>query len=426
MINRKIKITAAAFLTTAALCSCSNNIGHEENSKPEQTAAVTSAQQSSSADSTFINETTSRTSTVTDTDKTYICTSFKYEQLSGNEKNIYNTVCAGLSEHKETIELSTDITIDSFNRVYDAVLTTMETQMYCPTRTYQYSYTESDSNVSKIVPEYKYSADDTQRIHEEVEAAVSEVLSQVSSEMSQVDIVRLFHDYIINDCEYEDRVNTATDSEIEEMMHQSDYDNAYGVLVRHKGVCEGYARAFRYLCLRTGIECELVSGTSCGEGHMWNIVKLGSDWYHIDLTWDDPILYSGKSEHDNIRYNYFNLSDEKILTDHTIDSTYYQYPGADSDSANFFIYYGLYAQSAESADEIIKRELVKIYNNEERVIYIKAASEDVLSEIIQHLFEMNGLYDILSDIQDQADYLNDITQVVKAVDNENLILKIIL
>lgn len=60
-------------------------------------------------------------------------------------------------------------------------------------------------------------------------------------------------------------------------------------------VCEGYARAFKVLCDRSGIPCVLVDGdaksssTSAGEGHMWNYVQIeNGKWYAVDVTWNDP------------------------------------------------------------------------------------------------------------------------------------------
>ena len=59
-------------------------------------------------------------------------------------------------------------------------------------------------------------------------------------------------------------------------------------------VCEGYAKAFKYLCDNSdisGLECRLVTGT--GEGgagagpHMWNIVTLNGINYMVDVTWCD-------------------------------------------------------------------------------------------------------------------------------------------
>ena len=62
---------------------------------------------------------------------------------------------------------------------------------------------------------------------------------------------------------------------------------AYGALVEGSAICEGYAKAFKLLCNRAGIACEIVGGTVNGEAHMWNYVQIGGDYYLVDATFDD-------------------------------------------------------------------------------------------------------------------------------------------
>ena len=57
-------------------------------------------------------------------------------------------------------------------------------------------------------------------------------------------------------------------------------------------VCEGYSKAFKYLCdlsaFTDDITCSLVTGTMTGGtgagNHMWNIVAIGSSNYLVDVT----------------------------------------------------------------------------------------------------------------------------------------------
>ena len=55
-----------------------------------------------------------------------------------------------------------------------------------------------------------------------------------------------------------------------------------------KVVCEGYSKAFKYLCDKSSLACILVTGTMDGGkgagNHMWNIVKLGDKNYLVDVT----------------------------------------------------------------------------------------------------------------------------------------------
>ncbi len=53
-------------------------------------------------------------------------------------------------------------------------------------------------------------------------------------------------------------------------------------------VCEGYAKAFQYLCDLGGVDCYTVTGKMSGGtgagSHMWNIVRLGEISYLVDVT----------------------------------------------------------------------------------------------------------------------------------------------
>lgn len=50
------------------------------------------------------------------------------------------------------------------------------------------------------------------------------------------------------------------------------------------GVCVTYAKLTHILCNYFGIECTDVTGIA-GEGHQWNLVKIGGKWYNLDTTW---------------------------------------------------------------------------------------------------------------------------------------------
>jgi transglutaminase/protease-like cytokinesis protein 3 len=86
--------------------------------------------------------------------------------------------------------------------------------------------------------------------------------------------IKKIHDYLVNHVDYIDGGYTA-----------------YNALSDHGAVCEGYALAFYEMCKFAGVDCRVVTGTaygSRGEGnHAWNVVKSGSTWYNMDVTWDD-------------------------------------------------------------------------------------------------------------------------------------------
>ena len=82
-------------------------------------------------------------------------------------------------------------------------------------------------------------------------------------------------------------------------------------MIRHLAVCEGYTMAYRYLLGEAGMRSEEVISDKMN--HCWNYVQIGDCWYHVDVTWDDPVYQGRKSDDDRISHEYFLLSDARIL-----------------------------------------------------------------------------------------------------------------
>ena len=117
------------------------------------------------------------------------------------------------------------------------------------------------------------------------------------------------NNYIIDNCKYDDAAAQTENIEGNE-------NDAYGALVDGKAVCEGYARAFQLLCNKANIDCVLLSGTADSDNHAWNGVKIGGDWYQIDVTWDDvdDFIYDS--------HEYFNLTDSLMYEERTLSPKY--------------------------------------------------------------------------------------------------------
>lgn len=125
------------------------------------------------------------------------------------------------------------------------------------------------------------------------------------------------HNYLVNNCSYDYEGYTSG------RIPDSSY-KPYGALVLGKAVCQGYAEAMKLLCDLSGIECNVVYGTSNGSGswidHAWNQVKIGGSYYHLDPTFDDPISLNGGNI---LSYKYYNLTDSQMSKDHKWDTAAY-------------------------------------------------------------------------------------------------------
>lgn len=58
-------------------------------------------------------------------------------------------------------------------------------------------------------------------------------------------------------------------------------------LVDKKAVCRGYARIFRDACSMLGYEVICINGFDKNKnGHEWNQIKIGDNWFNCDITYD--------------------------------------------------------------------------------------------------------------------------------------------
>lgn len=121
-----------------------------------------------------------------------------------------------------------------------------------------------------------YTKDEINEINNKVDKILNE---NVNNNMPPKEKIRAIHDYIIDHTEY-DKLKY-------ENKNDDTYksNTAYGVLIEGYGTCNGYADAMEIFLDKMNIINYKISN----EEHIWNLVYLDGKWYHLDLTWDDPI-----------------------------------------------------------------------------------------------------------------------------------------
>lgn len=152
------------------------------------------------------------------------------------------------------------------------------------------------------------------------EEKLRDVLTESMSYDNDYDRLKYIHDLIVNETVY-------VDSEKYPYISRAD-----GPLVYGEALCEGYSAAFMYIAQSLGYECLCVYGTasnSHGESseHMWNMIKINEEWYHVDVTWDDPVASDGSPR---LRHKYFLVSEETVSENHSIEM-WAEYPKAEND-----------------------------------------------------------------------------------------------
>lgn len=135
------------------------------------------------------------------------------------------------------------------------------------------------------------------------------VKSEIQKGMSKKDKVKAVHNWMIRNVKYD--YERLLRGYIPHVSH-----TAKGALLKKIAVCDGYAHAFQMVMKKLNIPCRFVVGRSNNVGHAWNMVKLGGKWYHLDATFDDPIV-NGSNTNTKPYYTYFLKSSTVMKKSHS-------------------------------------------------------------------------------------------------------------
>ena len=155
-----------------------------------------------------------------------------------------------------------------------------------------------------------YTGDAAHRLEatQQLEEAVTAVLAEKPDTNDQYVTELYLHDRLTAGCTYD---QSAAEAGYESVPLAY---TAYGALVEGTAVCEGYAKAMQLLLERCGIDSVLVTGQSIenGEQHMWNLVTINGEPYHLDPTWNDT--------DDQLRHTFFNVTDQRLSQTHVVEN----------------------------------------------------------------------------------------------------------
>lgn len=261
---------------------------------------------------------------------------YYYQQLSDTAKKIYITIenniekikngedniplPASLNEIAKSNENGKELVAKEFQNAWDAFVTDKSEYFYLDSSkvclvskiTTRGSNTDYEffmgkgQNANYFTKEYN-SKEEVEDAIKKIEIAKNEILKNATG--NNYEKMLYIHDWIVDNVEYDTSDNPNN-------------SNIYGCLVNKTVICEGYARAYKYLLDELNIPCILVSGTAVDEKgnverHAWNYVYIKNNWYAVDTTWDDPIIVGIGKINESIKYKYFLKGKEYMDKDHT-------------------------------------------------------------------------------------------------------------
>ncbi len=184
------------------------------------------------------------------------------------------------------------LTLDEATTLYYGMLYT-EAEWFYVSSSFSYS-TGMNGNLSAFVIKYNCDTKQIAPRKAELEGCIDRLVSDLHADWTDAEKLLYFHDWLSTHCSYDLSYT---------------YGDAYAAMISGSAVCQGYALAMCLLARRIGIECYPI--VSDNLKHMWNVVKLGDDWYHLDVTFDDyaPDMI-GHAAHE-----YFLCSDAFMMED---------------------------------------------------------------------------------------------------------------
>ncbi len=157
-------------------------------------------------------------------------------------------------------------------------------------------------NTGKITVTIKkvYSDEQIDFINAYIDKFISE---NINSSMSNLDKIKVFHDYIINNTVYD------------ENGQNSHSYTAYNLITTGKSICGGYSDIMAIYLNKLGIKNYKITS----ENHIWNLVNLDDKWFHLDVTWDDPIASDGNQY---LIHNFFMITSEELFNLDKVEHNY--------------------------------------------------------------------------------------------------------
>lgn len=300
---------------------------------------------------------------------------YYFKQLTEEEQRVYRELLKGIRAREKEFYLTISDD-DSIDRSYHAVLKDHPEIFWVHNREKIYKTTYSDSDYCVFTPGYTYTDGEIDEIQTAMEQSFQEVRALIPEDASDYEKVRIVYTYVIDHTQYQ----TGEDDQ-----------SIAGVFWKKSAVCAGYAGAVQYLLERLDIPCIYVDGSTKGstEGHAWDIVKIGQEYYYVDATnGDQPDFLNGDAaqleEHKTIIYDYLCPFPEEYEKTYT-PSEELTVPACTAKDLDFYVLNQGYFEDYSWQDiyDYCKMRL----DNGVAVVRFKFGSQEAFSEACQELLD---------------------------------------
>lgn len=304
---------------------------------------------------------------------------YYFNQIPSELNEIYRELYERIKNYEDSADLYASVSTDNFWIAYYAVLADHPEFFWIDS-----SVQAKESSFTGKVIGYQLSTtvdiENRDFLRTQLEAAADECISRIDPDVSDYQKIKQVYEYLIDMVDYDGS--------------SPDNQNIQSALLNHRSVCAGYAKAFQYILHRMGMFCTYVTGSTVSGGdHGWNIVRIDGNYYHVDVTWGDPVFVNTQEASGTggaMNYNYLCCTDAELYKTH-IPKASVPLPECIDDSYNYYKRNNMYYEYFDY-DTIYNVLMNSVWSDESSVV-MKFGSAEAYETAKYEMFQNKMLSD---------------------------------
>lgn len=304
---------------------------------------------------------------------------YYYNNLPEGLHEIYREMYVHIMMNEDSGDIMSKVSADDFWKAYYAILADHPEIFWVGS-----SAQIKESGLTKEVVSYSFETtvptEARASMKENLEAAADGCIMQISADATDYQKIKYVYEYLIDTVEYS--------------SGSADSQNIQSALLYRASVCAGYSKAFQYILNRMGLFCTYVTGTiKDGGDHGWNMVRIGGNYYYVDVTWGDPV-FANRMDHidsgQTKNYNYLCCTEYDLFKTH-VPSDAIPLPSCTSDDYNYYKLNGFYYEYFDY-NTIYNALMQSVWNGNSSIV-LKFGSQEAYDSAKYELFEGSLLDD---------------------------------
>lgn len=315
-----------------------------------------------------------------------VSTRYFYHQLTPKEKRMFSRMYDGVCAFEERISFEEAYSMREFERSSQAL------QFDCPElialgEGYRY-WQRGDGSVNAVAWEYLMTRSECESRFNQVMGKIRSMQNQPGFHSGDFGKQTAIYRYLIDNNVYDkDRPMCSS---------------AYSAWMLGYSKCSGYTRALNLALRYWGIPCCEIWGRTYDNGvvdptsHLWTGIRLNGQWYHCDVTWDDPIgAAASPYAYDVARLPYMNLTDNIMMRARTLyEDVVFDIPACYSTALNYYNTLGATVPAGTAAQTAVHNGLAKAFRNgdDSFALCFESARDynTAYNSLSKHMFSWNG------------------------------------